>query len=64
MSYEYCVVWFTRAKSWLDKYPRPIYPECKIFHSLEKAKQFQREFVKPYPNIYRIIKPQSGGGVK
>ena len=46
MSYRYCVVWHTKAKSWMGKV-RPMYPECRMFMSLEKARKFASEFIPP-----------------
>ena len=65
MSYKYIVVWFNKAKCWISyrgrskkkkkEYKRPLEINCKPFRSLEKAKEFQKEFVKPYPKIYKIL---------
>lgn len=55
MSYKYCVVFFKRARSWFEGDPRPLIPYVRVFRSLERAKEFQREFVKPYPKIYELL---------
>lgn len=58
MSYQYTVVWFEKEKIWLKGSPRTILTRCKMFRSLEKAKMFQKDFVKPYPNIYKLLKEE------
>ena len=64
MAYKYVVVFFNLAKSWLSytgrsrklkkRYRRPIECNAKPFRTLEKAKEFQKEFVRPYPHIYKL----------
>lgn len=56
MSYNYCVVWFERAKTSIKGYPRQLINRVRVFRSLERAEKFQREFVRPYPNIYKLMK--------
>ena len=36
------------------EYARPLECNCKPFRSLKRARDFQKEFVKPYPHIYEI----------
>lgn len=60
MPYKYVVVWFERSKFWLSrdekgrKMPRPIEYECKLFRSLNKAKEFRKGWIPPL-NIYVLI---------
>lgn len=61
MSYKYCVVFFERAKSWFEGDSRPLIPRVRVFRSLERAKKFQREFVRPYPKIYKLMERARGG---
>jgi len=66
MSYKYVVVWFNLAKHWISgtyiekgkkrRFRRPLECNVRPFRSLEKAKEFQKKFCKPYPNIYRLCK--------
>ena len=54
MTYKYIVVWFTKATSWISGDARPIYPECKVFHSLERAKEFSKGWTPPV-KIYVLM---------
>ncbi len=54
MAYKYIVMWFRAAKMWLSGTPRPLETHCKPFRSLERAKEFQKKWCKPYPRIYEL----------
>lgn len=51
MSYKYVVVWHQKARTWISGEPRPIVQHCKCFRSLDKAREFAKEFT-PIPSIY------------
>jgi hypothetical protein len=52
MSYKYAVIWFSRAHTWTGKV-RPLYSECRMFHSLNKAIRFSKGW-SPSAKIYEL----------
>ena len=56
MPYKYCVVWFAKEKSYIMGSIQHIYPECKMFRSLKKAKEFKKGWTRDRDaTIYALL---------
>lgn len=55
MSYKYAVICFEKERICLKGYPRKLITYAKMFRKIEKAKEFQKTYYKPYPKIYELI---------